>query len=331
MATTGWTEGTLTLCGKEVPVRTGFLPQANLRFYPDNPRVYSIVSAGEEEPPQAVIEERLAAMDHVKQLVQSIRANGGLTDPLIVRDGDFVVLEGNSRLAAYRLLARLDPIKWGNVKCTILPKDIDEDMVFALLGEYHIIGKKDWAPYEQAGYLYRRHTVHGVEPARMAQEMGLATKRVAQLIRVYEFMVEHKDNDVSRWSYYEEYLRHNPIKKAREAFPELDKVVVKKIKAGEIPRAIDVREKLTYIAAAGGKVLTAFVSGERDFEHSYDRAVARGVDNTWYKRLHKFRSQIAEPETAEDLLGMTDDHRKKCVFELKKIKQAVEGLLDKLV
>ena len=331
MATTGWTDGTLTLCGKEVPVRTGLLSQASLQFYPDNPRVYSIVSAGEEEPPQAVIEERLAAMDHVKQLVQSIRANGGLTDPLIVRDGDYVVLEGNCRLAAYRLLARLDPIKWGHVKCTVLPKDIDEGMVFALLGEYHIIGKKDWAPYEQAGYLYRRHTVHGVEPARMAQEMGLPTKRVAQLIRVYEFMVEHKDNDVSRWSYYEEYLRHNALKKAREAFPELDKVVVKKIKAGEIPRAIDVREKLTHIAAAGGKVLTAFVSGERGFEHSYDRAVAKGVDNTWYKRLHKFRSQIAERETAEDLLGMANEHRKKCVFELRKIKQAVEGLLDKLV
>ena len=63
-------------------------------------------------------------MDHVKQLVQSIRANGGLTDPLIVQDGEFVVFEGNSRLAAYRLLARLDPlpIACENSETVISPK-----------------------------------------------------------------------------------------------------------------------------------------------------------------------------------------------------------------
>jgi len=330
MASATWTEGTLTLCNKEVPVRTGLLPQADLRFYPDNPRIYSIVSAEEKEPHQGVIEARLVEMDHVKQLVQSIRANGGLTDPLIVRDGDFVVLEGNSRLAAYRLLARGDPIKWGQVKCTLLPRDIREDMVFALLGEYHIIGKKDWAPYEQAGYLYRRNKVHGLEPARMADEMGLSRRMVTHLIQVYSFMLEHKEEDINRWSYYEEYLKHNSVKKARQTNPKLDEVVVGKIKSGEIARAVDVRDKFTKIAAAGGKVLAAFVSGDRDFEESYDRAIARGADNTLYKRLNKFRSQVAEPEMAEDLLGMSDDHRRKCVFELKKIKQAVDSLLAKL-
>jgi hypothetical protein len=330
MATTAWVKGTLTLCNKEIPVRTGLLPQADLRFYPENPRIYSIVSVEEKEPQQGVIESRLAEMEHVKQLVQSIRANGGLTDPLIVRDRDFVVLEGNSRLAAYRLLARLDPIRWGQVKCTLLPLEIGEDMVFALLGEYHIIGKKDWAPYEQAGYLYRRNKVHGVEPARMAEEMGLSHRMVTHLIQVYSFMLEHKENDINRWSYYEEYLKHNSVKKARQTNPKLDEVVVSKINSGEIARAVDVRDKFTKIAAAGGKVLAAFVSGDRDFEESYDRAVARGADNTWYKRLNKFRRQIAEPETAQDLQGMSVDHRKKCLFELRKIKQAVESLLTKL-
>jgi hypothetical protein len=329
MATKGRTDGTLTLCNKEVPVQTGLLPQADLRFYPDNPRIYSIVSAEEKEPQQGVIEARLAEMDHVKQLVHSIRANGGLTDPLIVRDGDFVVLEGNSRLAAYRLLARGDPIKWGEVKCMVLPKDIGEDMVFALLGEYHIIGKKDWAPYEQAGYLYRRYKVHGVEPAQMAEEMGISTRMVSHFIQVYSFMVEHEDADVRRWTHYDEYLKHNAVKKARESEPKLDEVVVEKIKSGEIERAVDVREKLTSIAAAGGKVLRAFVAGERDFEQSYDRAIARGADNTWYKRFHKFRSLVADPEITQDLRDMPADHRKKCVFELKKIKQVVDSLLAK--
>ena len=329
-ADASWVDDTLTLCGKEIPVKLGKLPQAELKFYPENPRLYSIVRAGDAEPPQSMIEKKLGAMEHVKQLAQSIRANCGLTDPLIVRDGDFVVLEGNSRLGAYRLLARNNAIKWGMVKCKLLPKDISEDMVFALLGEYHIIGKKDWAPYEQAGYLYRRHTIHGVDPARMAQEMGLSTRAVAQMIRVYSFMVEHKDNDVSKWSYYDEYLKHNSIRKAREANPGMDKAVVKKIKSGEIPRAVDVREKLTKIAAAGKNVVKPFVEKENTFEKAYDKAIARGADNPWYKRLNKFRTMLADPDVEEDFKSMSDSHRKKCVYELNKIKQAVETLKGRL-
>jgi len=325
-----WVEDSLTLCGKEIPVRAGYFRQSDLMFYPENPRLYSIIRAAEKEPSQAVIEKRLAGMEHVKQLVQSIRANGGLTDPLIVRDGDYVVLEGNSRLAAYRILARNDPIKWGRVKVRLLPKEIGEDIVFALLGEYHIIGKKDWAPYEQAGYLYRRQTVHGIDPAKMANEMGLSTRTVNHLIQVYSFMVDHQDNDVSRWSYYDEYLKHNAVKRARKARPDLDVAVVTKIKSGEIPRAVDVRDKLTKIVKAGGKVLNAFISGGGSFERCYDRAIARGVDITWYNRFHKFREQVADKETLNDLLQMPDDHRKKCIFELKKIQQAVQHLLEKV-
>jgi hypothetical protein len=75
--------------------------------------------------------------------------NGGLLEPLIVRGGSLEVLEGNSLLAAYRQLAAKEPIKWAMVKCTVLPADVDDSLVFALLGQFHIKGKKDWAPYEQ--------------------------------------------------------------------------------------------------------------------------------------------------------------------------------------
>ena len=56
-------------------------------------------------------------MDHVKGLVHSIRTHGGLIDPVLVRDTDYVVLEGNSRLAAYRLLAKIGPYSMGTHSC----------------------------------------------------------------------------------------------------------------------------------------------------------------------------------------------------------------------
>jgi len=325
-----WVHDTLTLAGKEIPVKLGILRQSDLRFYAENPRVYSIIRPDEAEPPQGEIEERLGAMDHVRQLRQSILSNGGLIDPLIVRDEDYVVLEGNSRLAAYRILAKNDPIKWGKVKVKLLPSDIGDDVVFSLLGEYHIIGRKDWAPYEQAGYLYRRESMHGVDPAQVAKEMGLSTRTVNHLLNVYRFMVKYKDNNVDRWSYYDEYLRHNEIKKAREEHPELDDVVAAKIASSEIPRAVDVREKVRVIARAGGKVLKRFIEEEGTLDDCYERAVVRGAKNPWPKRFQDFRMHLVDPDTLNALQDMTLEHRKRCVFELKKIKNAAQSLLKKI-
>lgn len=325
-----WVQDTLTLAGKEIPVTLGSLRQSDLRFYAENPRVYSIIRADEAEPSQSEIEERLGALDHVKQLRQSIVANRGLTDPLIVRDGDYVVLEGNSRLAAYRILAKGDPILWGMVKVKLLPSDIGEDVIFSLLGEYHIIGRKDWAPYEQAGYLYRRQSKHGVDPAKMAKELGLSKGKVNHLLSVYRFMVEHNDNNVDRWSYYEEYLKHREIKKAREEFPELDQAVVAKIASGEIPRAVDVREKIKAIARSGSKILKTFIEKDDTLDDCYERAIVRGAKNPWPKRLNDFRQRLVEPATRVALREMPEAHRNKCVYELKKIADAIKFLLPKL-
>ena len=328
MKSNGWTESTITLKKQEIPVKTGLLKVPDLRFYiPENPRLYSIVYDGKGEPSQEDILAKLASMEHVKQLRQSIISNDGLIDPLIVRDGDFVVLEGNSRLAAYRLLYKQDPLHWGRVKCTLLPSDVAEPLIFALLGEYHIIGKKDWAPYEQAGYLYRRNRNHHADPAEMAKEMGLSAKKVSHLIRVFSFMIDHHDDDVTRWSFYDEYLKHNPIKRAREKLPELDDVFVKKVKSHEIPKAIEVREKLVKIASVGGKTLNTFISQKDSFERCYESALGRGADNVWYKRLSKFRDLLTEPGLKGVFLEMDENQRKKCLFEMKKIKTIMEGFI----
>ncbi len=296
MSDSTWGNDSLTLGGKEVPVRSGYLPVVDLNFYPDNPRIYSFIQRHDDVPSQDEIHSRLKRMDHVKQLIQSIRANGGLTDPMLVRDGDLVVLEGNSRLAAYRELARLDAVRWGKAKVRLLPADISEKLVFALLGEYHIIGRKDWAPYEQAGYLYRRNIKHGVSVQDMAKEMGLSPRSVSHLVSTYKFMVDHNENDVNRWSYYDEYLRPNAVKKTRQENPDLDKVVVRKIKGGEIRTAMDVREKLVKVLnvpKAGPQPIKILMSGEGTFERAFESARDRGVDNTWLNRFRQFKKTTA--------------------------------------
>jgi len=320
-------QGTLTLRGKEIAVRVGYVAHHELLFYPENPRIYNIVGVASETPSQNEIFNTIKDMEHVKQLVQAIKTNGGLHEPIIVRGN--IVLEGNSRLAAYRLLTHKDPVKWGRIKCKILPDNIDDALVFALLGEYHIIGKKDWAPYEQAGYLYRRNKIHGIPAKNIAKELSLPTKRVNHLIDTHEFMQKYKETDTNRWSYYEEYLKIKNIKQIQKEHENIDNVFATKVQTGEISKASDVRDKLKVILGAKPKTINKFLSGEKNFDDSFDDAQDQGHSDGSYKTLHRFRSWIVDSETEEELLKLPDEIRAKCIFEIKKIHKKIEKILQK--
>ena len=319
----------LLIRGQEVPVINTKIEQEKLRFYPENPRVYSVLRGNGEIPSQQEIQRRLLEMEHVRELIQDIKLNQGLIEPLIVRDGTFEVLEGNSRLAAYRFLAKSDPVKWGYVKCTVIPQDMDESLVFALLGQFHIKGKKDWAPYEQAGFLYRRFKKHHADLKVLALEIGISAQRVKHLVDTYQFMLDHDENDINRWSYYDEYLKSNKIGRAREKNPQLDSLVVGKIKSEEIPRAVDLREQLPVICSTP-KVLAKFVTGSYDFEDAYDAAVQAGGDSAHLKTVKKFREWITRPRVEQHLSDYKGTIRNSTLFELRKIESRVRHLLKKL-
>ena len=322
-------EDTLLIRGVDVPVQTTTLSQADLRFFVDNPRVYSILRSDGEAPSQAVIERKLLEMDHVKALIQEIKRDGGLTDPVVVRAGSLEVLEGNSRLAAYRALAKINPSKWATLKCKLLPEDLDESLIFALLGQYHIRGKKDWAPFEQAGFLYRRSAVHDIDAAQLAQEIGLSKHKVEHLITTYQFMLDHHETDTARWSYYDEYLKSRTIRKARLGQHGFDALVVEKVKSGEIARAGDLRDHLPVICSAP-KVLKKFANKAYDFEDAYEQAVDAGADSTPYKKLATFRKWLAKTEVAEGLGRTQGETRRKIEYELDKLARRVEAVRGKL-
>jgi hypothetical protein len=320
---------TLLIRGVEIPVETTTLRQGTLRFFVDNPRVYSILRAEGEEPSQGDIERKLLEMDHVKALIQDIKRDGGLTDPVVVRAGTFEVLEGNSRLAAYRALARIDPIKWDGMRAKLLPEDLDETLIFALLGQYHIKGKKDWAPFEQAGFLYRRSKTHDIDPTQLAVEIGLSKRKVEHLIAVYQFMLDHGEAETARWSYYDEYLKSSVIRKARLSQAGFDELIVEKIKTGEIARAVDVRDRLPVICAAP-KSVQKLATRAYDFEDAHEHAVEAGADSAPYKKLAKFRQWLAKPEVEAALGRAQGEIRKKIQFELDKLSGRVDLVRSKL-
>jgi len=306
-----WVKDTMIIREIEFPTKIGEVELSRLKYYVDNPRIYSVIRFDDREPEQEEIEKKLLSMEHVKTLIQDIMSNGGLMDPIIVKDKSWEVLEGNSRLAAYRFLSTKNPIKWGRIKCKVLPADIEESYVFALLGQYHIKGKKDWAPYEQAGFLYRRSKSQGILASELGVELGLSTRRVNQLIETFEFMIEKKDFNINRWSYYEEYIKSNRIKKMREEFVELDDVFCGQVKAGKIKKAVDVREKLTRLADGASKLKRQYIRSEIDLDAAYDRLESSGSVDASFRKISAFRSWLNGDETVETVLSANPGGSKK--------------------
>lgn len=317
----------ITLRGQEIKIEVGYVDQMSLRFFPENPRIYSSLWRDDgDEPTQQEIFEALSKRDNVREiLLPSIRANGGLIEPLLVRGN--VVLEGNSRLAAYRLLAQTDAAKWQKVRVRKLPDTINDAEVFSLLGEYHIVGRTDWAPFEQAGYLYRRHKQFGMTVEALHKEISLPTSRIKHIIAVYQYMIDVSDRQPSRWSYYDELLKGRRFAKAVEQYPDFNQVIVEKIQSGEIERAVDIRDRLPLIVTAGGNTLKRFVQGKTSFEHAVADARDRGAGDYTGRKLRDFRNWLAEEQLAREIENTADTEKKSLKYELSQIERRIRKLL----
>lgn len=324
-------EDIITIGKEKYKVKKGELEQSKLNFFPENPRVYSVLNIGNEKPSQEKIEEIMCRDDRVKQLKESIKSNGGLIESIFVRDGDMVVLEGNSRLAAYRLLFKQDPIKWAKIKVTLLPADIPDSAIFTLLGQFHIIGRKDWNPYEQAGYLYRTINDNNRPIELLATELGITTSYIKKLIDVYEYMIEKGDNHPNKWSYYEELLKNRGIKKAFDEVPGLEEKIIDEIKNNNIRMAIDIR-KLGDISKVNDKLskktLINIAIGEEDIYSGYDKVASSGKMDNNFQFISNFRKKIQDDSYTDKLLN--DENLNNIEFELKKIERIVKTMLSKI-
>lgn len=252
---------------KKFEVTETELLQQDLLFYLDNPRVYSVLHEnGHDNPTQTEIEEIMCSLDHVKSLKSQIMQNGGLIEPLIVvkRKDRYVVLEGNSRLAAYRILAKNDPLKWSRVLVQILPEDISDSDIFTLLGTFHLNPKKDWSKFEQAAYIYRQKKELGCSDSALGKQVGISAITVKKYCEIYGLMVEHNDTHQSHWNMYEQYVQNKGIKQYRNTYPEMDSFFAKQVKTGEIVRAQDVRDRIRKINDSISDInFVPFYSGEK--------------------------------------------------------------------
>jgi len=120
--------------GKSITTEIKELDIFELKYWRENPRIDSIIKQKfpKREAVDADIEKELWALESVKDLYQDIKRNKGLIDEIFVQ-GD-VVLEGNSRLCAYRHLYNAamtdnERERWIRIRSRIVPDDIADEVI----------------------------------------------------------------------------------------------------------------------------------------------------------------------------------------------------------
>ena len=319
--------GKIQIQNETIEYRERELKVDELKFWPENPRVYSALRQKlfGEEPTQKDIEEVMITLENVKRLRSSIKAFGGLTHPLFVRNG--VVIEGNSRLAAYRLLCRVDKIKWAKVRCNVLPDDMSDDLVFALIGSIHIDGVTEWTPFEQAGYLFR-HLQKSKKPIEaISKDCGLTSSKAKLYVKVYETMLDNEDTDQSKWSYYVEMLKNSDIIAKSKNFPELNLIdtLCRKIKDGSITKANEFRDigKLSKANSSEAyKALEAFLNDEESLESAVTKVSAEEQKKHARHIAKSFREFLSNPVFVSQMMSDDEEFR----FEMERIISRINKL-----
>lgn len=316
---------TYTIGNKQLKYEEKEIPVVNLKFYPKNPRVYSVLNEDQlADPDQETIFDHMKKTEHVKALKLNIAMNGGLINPILVSND--VVIEGNSRLAAYKLLQSKDPITWGKIRCHVFEESLSDDDVFNLLCAFHVNGRKDWNAMEQAGLLYRRQKECMRPIEEIAKERGMKAAEAKNMVATFEIMKANNDVEQSKWSYYEEYRKIDAeVRKSEDKVEDVSikRVILERIKDGSIGESKDLRKigKLLKMKdERADRMLVSYIKGESDIDNISDLVSDTNVVDGAIKQAKKMRDILND----ENISGLLENDEFK--FLINKIQKAISKL-----
>ena len=313
---------TIAIMGQDVPARQELVSIDQLHFLPDNPRVYAAIREMPDfasltpDEKQLRIYQRLLQEPSVRNLIPEIRRDGGLQDPIIVRWDTQEVIEGNSRLAAYRKLDEdLDDDRWTRIRCLVVTT-LTDDQQTRLLGQAHLHGKTEWSPYAKALFCFRWVVEERRDISTLESLSGFTTAEIKKNVKIVELMQENNDNTLSHFSYYNVLVRRRAISSAIEDSKPLRDTLFSEIKTEEFT-AQEMRERLPTIIAKP-RILRKYEKGNVTLEDAYDRAKISGAE----QRLKKIRDGLDDLEL-EDLAAL-ERHEVKAVQQV--VRQIGRGL-----
>ena len=320
----------MKILGRAISFTEDYVAISSLKFLKDNPRVYTVThgeSGFEElldEEQQDHILGKLRQEPSVRNLIADVKRHGGLIEPILVRRDSMEVIEGNSRLAVYRILhTEQADGDWEWIPCHVV-SGLDDREQAAFLNQIHVKGKAQWSPYEKANFAYVRRS-SGWTIEVIAELFGESAATIRTRINVIELMIQSDDNQRSHFSHYDVLVRTPSIWKGVKERGPVRERIVEEIKALDSDSeqdftAQDLRRKLPVIIRKP-KVLQRYVAGTIDLEEGYQRArVSRAEDRV--KRALSGLEEISK----EDVDGLDKNSLNSLKQATKKLVRAVERI-----
>ena len=267
-----------------------------LQFLPDNPRVYAAIREMSDfagltpEEKQIRIYERLLREPSIRNLIREIKRDGGLQEPIIVRHDTRQVIEGNSRLAAYRKLQKdTEEDQWDYIRCLVV-STLTDDQQTRLLGQVHLHGRTEWSAYAKALFCFRWIEEDQKEVSTLAELSGLTAAEINKNVRSVQLMKENNDNKQSHFSFYNELVRNKAISSVIEKNRALRQTLFTQIKAEDFT-AQEMRERLPTIIKKP-RILRKYEKEDVTLDDAFDRAKISSTE----KRLKKVRDVLGDIE-----------------------------------
>lgn len=279
--------GEMKILGEAVQVSTDYLGIYDLKFLKDNPRVYACTHSDAdfdslpEGEQQEKILRKLKEEPSVKNLIPEIKRHQGLIEPVLIRRDTMEVIEGNSRLAAYRILqdkqSKGEDIdgEWDMIPCQIVAS-LTEDQQAAFLNQIHVKGKTKWSAYEKANFAYVRYAA-GWKISDIAKLFGESQATVNKRVKVIKMMKENNDSERSHFSYYDVFVRTKPIADAMKEDVQFKSFMMNRVKywggdEGENEFTAQEMRKQLPVVLNKKKVLKQYLEDELSLDDAYQRA-----------------------------------------------------------
>ncbi len=328
----------ITVAGKKIPTQTMEININDLKYWRENPRVDSIIKQNysNDKVNDSVIENELWKLNSVKDLYQDIKSNGGLIDEILVKDN--MVLEGNSRLCAYRFLFKqacdakndIEREKWSKIRARVIPSESSDEVIFTILGTWHIKGKAEWRTFEKASYIHRMRSEYNKSTKEIAAMVKQTETEVENMIKAYETMQTYGITETSeqkKFSAVFEIVKNRDMKKIKEEDPVVYDKCINAVKEDRFERAEQVRDLPKVIRDKKAK--KSFFNEGDAFSEALDIAKSRHPEHgdSFYNQLKKVTNLLesADMERIEEIKKDTDKR-----FILQKLYRQVNGFCKKV-
>lgn len=196
----------------------------DLIFDPNNYRFHEthdyVVASSTRYHENSVQERALSRLkkENIRQLKESILHNSYLPiEPLIVSkyegidDNKYIVIEGNRRLAAIRLIVEehnagreVNPevlASFDTLPCVEVNPETDSSYIPSLMGIRHVSGIKNWGGYQRSELIANLLDNLHLDPNETAQRLGLTVTEVNRRYRAFKALEQMKtDSDYSDYA-----------------------------------------------------------------------------------------------------------------------------------